>query len=137
MKILKNNEYRDLKRCRACGGKCCLIYWNELDEGSKPTSINFKDYNIKFKDYIKDIKGWDEELKKSGTGNITPLFDPLTIHLIRNKFFKKELIAKGINPNKCKYCDENGCIIPWKLRPVNCRRYRCKEWLQKEESQNE
>jgi len=116
-------QFKDQERCKKCGGKCCLIYIDSFDGGTKANEVYFEEW----------IKQLDEAFASTGADKIAPLFDPLDVHKNGNESLREALRAKGINPDNCKYCGKDGCILPWDLRPLCCREYRCAEW-QREDS---
>lgn len=116
------NYSSDPQRCKECGGKCCLIYLSVHDGGARPSDTWFEEW----------VEEWDKVFEKTGASQITPLFDPLEVHFTGNEHLKEKLIAQGINPDKCKYCGKEGCIIPWELRPEVCKKYMCEDWIKNE-----
>lgn len=118
-------EYSDPERCRSCGGQCCLIYLNVEEGGTKPSDISLEDH----------IDNWEDTFHRIGSSKIKPLFDPLEVHGDNKEHFRISLLARGINPYRCKYCDKDGCILPWELRPLTCTEYRCETW-EKEDNEH-
>jgi len=116
-------EHKDLERCKKCRGACCLIYQSVHDGGSRPIGTWFEDW----------VNEWDDEFETCGAtkSGIEPLFDPLLVHLTGNEYILKDLKKKGIDPYKCKYCSQDGCLLSRKDRPKNCRTFRCQDWRAK------
>jgi hypothetical protein len=109
-------EQRDEERCRQCGGKCCLIYLDPDKGGSRDMQCWFEDW----------VDQFHEDQESYG---VSPLFDPLEVHMTGNEHMRDELLQKGINPDACQYLGGDGCIIPWKNRPVHCTSYVCDPWF--------
>ncbi|MCK9434982.1 MAG: hypothetical protein M0R32_09240 [Candidatus Cloacimonetes bacterium] len=113
----------DAEKCRRCGGKCCRIYASVIDGGTRPLDVWFEEW----------CESWDEQFIESGAFDVLPpQFEPLDVHRSGNEHMWDELIAKGIDPEACKYLGVNGCLLPRKNRPKACREYMCKEELSKD-----
>lgn len=110
-----NEDFYDPDKCSRCGGKCCLIYRSIFDGGGRPADCWFDEW----------VEQWDEEFNVTGANKISPLFDPLEVHMTGNEQLRNDLLSKGIDPDRCKYCGINGCILEWNLRPDVCRKYNC------------
>jgi len=115
-------HHKDLERCKTCGGKCCAIYVSCGDGGLRPMDTWFEEW----------VECWDEEFETCGASSIEPLFEPLEVHMSGNEHMLEELKEKGIDPDKCKYCNPDGCILPWDKKPNACKEYRCMEWRQED-----
>lgn len=113
-----SQDFRDEERCKKCGGRCCAIYLDAFDGGMRNNQVWFNDW----------VEMWDMEFSLSGANKIPPLFDPLVVHLNGQEDKRDQLIAQGIDPNKCQYCGKSGCILPWEVRPKVCKEYRCMGW---------
>ena len=111
-------EFRDPERCKKCGGKCCLIYLATEDGGMRSSQEWFEDW----------VRMWDEQFIESGADHVPPFYDPLIIHQNNHEHLRNELKAQGFDPDKCKYCGKEGCILDWEHRPKMCKEFRCKEW---------
>jgi len=108
-------HYRAPKICKECGGHCCQIYKNVADGGSRPLDSWFDEW----------CEDWEAEFEHCGANKTKPLFDPLEVHMLGNEHMIEALLAKGIDPDYCKYRGKEGCIIPWKNRPNACKEYKC------------
>jgi hypothetical protein len=108
--------------CRKCGGRCCRIYTDCEKGGVYPSGqVWFEEWCEDFHDYTTEDP---YSQKKYG---VTPLFDPLLVHMGGNEHMCKELLEKGIDPGACQYLGKDGCIIPYDRRPIHCRQHYCKE----------
>jgi hypothetical protein len=108
-------EHRDIQRCTECGGSCCkTIYANISSQ----------------KEMEEWILMWEEEIEAAkGDCKIEPIFDPMFVHQEGNEHWAYILESKGLDPYGCQYLGHDGCILPWENRPMSCKQYRCKEWL--------
>ncbi|MGI9951947.1 hypothetical protein V3F56_06230 [Moorellaceae bacterium AZ2] len=72
--MVSHTEYRDERRCSACGGRCCTIYLPEEDGGAFPSGLYWFD---------KWVEGWRKAFRESGAleSAVEPLFDPLLAHM--------------------------------------------------------
>ena len=107
-------QYRDPERCRKCGGFCCFIYIGGSSEDV-------------FRAWVKQL---DDDFARTGADKTPPLFDSLEAHF--NESVRKEVIARGLNPDQCKYLGKEGCILPWDVRPLCCREHRCNAWKEED-----
>jgi len=99
--------------------------------------------------YVRNAKGryrshsrnesayWDEwvvTFHERSSYSVKPLYDAEHLqHVLlrgRQTYYDtcKELLAEGIDPEKCEYCGPDGCIIPWEERPEQCKDFRCWPW---------
>lgn len=78
---------------------------------------------------IKDLKtckecaGYCCNVSPRGDFGVEPLFD--TRKARRSQNYREKLRKNGINPNKCNYLSNTGCIIPRSKRPKICVEYMC------------
>jgi len=107
--------YRNPSKCAACGGKCCKIYLPAEDGGAWNTTVYFEDWCMGFHPHPEEY-------------GISPLFDPLIVHLTGNEHLLKELREKDIDPDACQYLGKDGCMIPWDKRPLICRTWKCEKF---------
>ena len=106
----------DAEKCRACGGKCCRIYASIEEGGIRSLNMWFDEW----------CQAWDERFEESGAFKVmTPLFEPLDVHMTGNEHMLDELKSKGIDPDCCKYLGPEGCLLPRENRPDVCREYMC------------
>ena len=115
-------HHKDFERCKACGGTCCRVYLSCREGGLRPIGTLFDEW----------IEDWEVEFEACGASEFKPLFDPLEVHMGGNEHMLADLEKQGLDPYKCKYCDIDGCLLPWDKKPNACKEYRCYKWRQED-----
>lgn len=106
--------FRDFIKCKICGGSCCRIY-------------DYKKRKYEIDNNLLDI--WIEGFHvNSNLYEVKPLYDSVKVHIDRDEIYINSIVSSGADIERCEYCNNNGCIIPWEYRPIQCKTFICKDW---------
>lgn len=110
LRNIRDMDYRNLERCRRCGGKCCRIYALE----NRPRKLDLQEWADRFHAHRESY-------------GIKPRFDPVEVLQPGNESLWEALRDQGIDPHTCEYLGPEGCLIPWATRPSQCRKFYCQQ----------